>query len=98
MARSFQALHDAVCRLGSTQIRNVATMGGNICNASPSADTACPLLVFDAEAVIAGPGGERRVALDDFFVGTGQDRPSRRRDPERVSACRVSAATRARLT
>jgi len=70
--KGFQALHDAVCRLGSTQIRNVATLGGNICNASPSADTACPLLVFDAEAVIAGPGGERRLALVDFFLGPGE--------------------------
>src|SRR5208283_5659071 len=41
--KRFSALHDAVCRLGSTQIRNVATIGGNICNAAPSADTACPL-------------------------------------------------------
>ena len=72
MAKNFQALNDAVCRLGSTQIRNVATLGGNICNASPSADTACPLLVFDAEAIIAGPKGERRLALEDFFVGPGK--------------------------
>lgn len=70
--KGFQALDDAVCRMGSTQIRNVATLGGNICNAAPSADTACPLLVFDAEAVIAGPDGERRVFLDDFFIGPGK--------------------------
>ena len=70
--RRFQALHDAVCHLGSTQIRNVATLGGNICNAAPSADTACPLLVFDAEIAIVGPNGMRRVALDDFFVGPGK--------------------------
>ena len=69
--KRFEALHDAVCRLGSTQIRNVATIGGNICNAAPSADTACPLLVFDTEAVLVGGGGERRVPLDDFFVGPG---------------------------
>jgi CO/xanthine dehydrogenase FAD-binding subunit len=67
----FSALHDAVSGLGSTQIRNVATVGGNICNAAPSADTACPLLVLDAEAVIVGAEGERRVVLDDFFVGPG---------------------------
>ena len=72
IGKHFQALHDAACRLGSTQIRNVATLGGNICNAAPSADTACPLLVFDAEVVIAGPGGERHLALDDFFVGPGK--------------------------
>jgi carbon-monoxide dehydrogenase medium subunit len=70
--KRFSALHDAVCRLGSTQIRNVATIGGNICNAAPSADTACPLLVLDAEAVLVGTGGERRIPLDDFFVSPGK--------------------------
>ncbi len=70
--KHFSALHDAVCKLGSTQIRNVATIGGNICNAAPSADTACPLLVLDAVAVIDGPSGERRVPIDDFFEGPGK--------------------------
>ncbi len=70
--KHLSALHDAVCRLGSTQIRNVATIGGNICNAAPSADTACPLLVLDAEAVLVGGSGERRIPLDDFFVGPGR--------------------------
>ncbi len=69
--KRLSALHDAVCNVGSTQIRNVATIGGNICNAAPSADTACPLLVLDAEGVIVGPEGERRVSLDDFFLGPG---------------------------
>jgi carbon-monoxide dehydrogenase medium subunit len=67
--KNLSALHDAVCRLGSTQIRNVATVAGNICNAAPSADTACPLLVLDARLTIAGPQGERQVDLDEFFVG-----------------------------
>jgi carbon-monoxide dehydrogenase medium subunit len=70
--KRLEALHDAVCRLGSTQIRNVATIGGNICNAAPSADTACPLLVLDAEAVLVGAKGERHIPLDDFFVGPGK--------------------------
>jgi len=69
--KRLSALHDAVCNLGSVQIRNVATIGGNVCNAAPSADTACPLLVLDAESLIVGPGAERRVAMDDFFVGPG---------------------------
>ncbi len=68
----YSALHDAVCNLGSTQIRNVATIGGNICNAAPSADTACPLLVLDARAVAAGPKGEREIAIDDFWLGPGK--------------------------
>lgn len=64
------ALHDAASQVGSVQIRNVATLGGNICNAAPSADTAGPLLVLDAAAVLEGPGGRRRVALTEFFTGT----------------------------
>jgi CO/xanthine dehydrogenase FAD-binding subunit len=68
----YSALHDAVSNLGSRQIRNVATIGGNICNAAPSADTACPLLVLDAMVVIAGPEGEREVDLDAFFLGPGK--------------------------
>jgi CO/xanthine dehydrogenase FAD-binding subunit len=66
------ALHDAVCNLGSVQIRNVATVGGNICNAAPSADTACPFLVLDAQAVVVGVDGERRIEMDEFFVGPGE--------------------------
>jgi len=68
----FSALHDAVCNLGSTQIRNVATIGGNICTAAPSADTACPLLVLDAKAVLVSASGEREVEIDEFFVGPGK--------------------------
>ena len=67
--RRYSALADAAKKVGSLQIRNVATMGGNICNAAPSADTACPLLVLDASVVIAGKAGEREMYLDDFFLG-----------------------------
>jgi carbon-monoxide dehydrogenase medium subunit len=64
------ALHDAASRVGSVQIRNVGTLGGNICNAAPSADTAGPLLALDATAVLEGPQGRRRVPLTEFFTGT----------------------------
>jgi carbon-monoxide dehydrogenase medium subunit len=70
--RSYSALTDATSHLGSWQIRNVATVGGNICTAAPSADTACPLLVLDAVVSITGPKGPRDVALDDFFQGPGK--------------------------
>ncbi len=69
--RHFVALAEAAMVVGSVQIRNRATLAGNICNASPAADTATPLLVYDAVVVIAGAGGIRRVALDDFFVRSG---------------------------
>jgi CO/xanthine dehydrogenase FAD-binding subunit len=64
------ALHDAASWIGSVQIRNVGTLGGNICNAAPSADTAGPLLVLDGAAVLEGPEGRRRVPLTEFFTGT----------------------------
>ena len=58
--------------IGSVQIRSVATVGGNLCNAAPSADTAPPLLVLDAQAVIVGSRGERTVPLEAFFLGPGR--------------------------
>ncbi len=67
--KRYSALTDATNKIGSLQIRNVATMGGNICNAAPSADTACPLLVLDAQVVIAGKNGDREVPIDEFLVG-----------------------------
>ena len=54
---------------GSPQIRNVATMGGNVGNASPSADTAPSLLVHGARAILASESGKRTVAVEDLFVG-----------------------------
>ena len=72
IAAGCSALYDAVCNLGSTQIRNVATIGGNICTAAPSADTACPLLVLDAKAILTGKTGEREVPIDEVFVGPGK--------------------------
>ena len=65
----YSALVDATERIGSPQVRNVATVAGNICNAAPSADTACPLLVLDAKILIVGKNGERTVAMEDFFLG-----------------------------
>jgi CO/xanthine dehydrogenase FAD-binding subunit len=69
--RHAAALADAASVVGSVQIRNRATLGGNICNASPAADTAPSLLVYDATVVTIGPAGVRRIAMDDFFVRSG---------------------------
>jgi carbon-monoxide dehydrogenase medium subunit len=69
-ARSaYPSLAESAALIGSVQIRNLATVVGNLCNAAPSADMAPPLIALDAEAVIVGPGGERRVPLAGFFVG-----------------------------
>jgi len=66
---AYPALAESGALVGSVQIRNLATVGGNLCNAAPSADMAPPLLALDAEAIIAGPRGRRRVPMADFFTG-----------------------------
>jgi carbon-monoxide dehydrogenase medium subunit len=62
----------AVEQMASLQVRNTATMGGNLCMASPAADTAPPLLVSDARVVIQDAQGETTVPVVDFFTGPGQ--------------------------
>ncbi|MCK5680955.1 xanthine dehydrogenase family protein subunit M [bacterium] len=67
------ALYDAVSNMASTQIRNVATLGGNIVNASPGADTAAPLLIYAAKVIIIDPQlKERIIPLTNFFKGPKQ--------------------------
>jgi len=65
-------LVDAARRLGSPQIRNVATVGGNLCNCSPCADLALPLLVMEAKARIKSLSGTQDVPLQKFFMGPGK--------------------------
>ena len=72
IARAYPALHRAVSVLANPQVRNVATLGGNLANAAPSADCAPPLLVLGAVAEIEGPGGSREVPLESFFQGPGE--------------------------
>jgi carbon-monoxide dehydrogenase medium subunit len=72
MRRSFPALVEAAQVVGSVQIRNRATLVGNVCNASPAADTVPSLLVHGAVVVAVGRAGERRLPLDDFLVRSGR--------------------------
>jgi CO/xanthine dehydrogenase FAD-binding subunit len=65
------ALAEAAAVVGSVQIRNRATLAGNVCNASPAADTVPALLVHGAVVVAVGPGGMRRIPMDDLFVRSG---------------------------
>lgn len=58
--------------VSSTQIRNLATLGGNNVNASPSADTTPALLISDAVVNVVGPNGARDIPIDEFFVGPGK--------------------------
>lgn len=69
--KGYPALAEAAASVGSPSLRVTATIGGNICNASPSADMAPPLLVYGAEAVIFGNSGERTVPVESFFTGPG---------------------------
>ncbi len=68
----FPVLIQAAKRLGSVQIRNVATIGGNLCNCSPCADTALPLLVLEARATMINPQGSREIPLAELFKGPGE--------------------------
>ena len=68
----FSILAQAASMLGTLTIRNQATIGGNLCNAAPSADTAPALLVLGARLKIAGTEGEKIVPIEDFFTGPGQ--------------------------
>jgi CO/xanthine dehydrogenase FAD-binding subunit len=70
--KELAALYQGVSQVGSVQVRNVGTVGGNICNAAPSADTAGPLLVLDAEVVLQSPEGQRRVPIEEFFIGPSE--------------------------
>lgn len=67
----YPALASAAGLMASEQIRSLATIGGNLCNASPAADLAPPLIVLGAEVRLLSQEGERRVALEDFFVAPG---------------------------
>ncbi len=69
--RHAMALAEAAAVVGSVQIRNRATLAGNLCNASPAADTAPALLVHGAAVVVAGPDGTRRIPVDDLFIRSG---------------------------
>ena len=65
-----RALHRAALHFAARQIRNVATIGGNVAHCSPSADTLPPLLVHEAEAVVAGSYGRRRIPVGEVAAGT----------------------------
>jgi carbon-monoxide dehydrogenase medium subunit len=70
--KKFHFLAQSAAEVGSIQIRNRATIGGNMCNATPSADTAPALIALGARAKISGAAGERSISLEEFFNGPGQ--------------------------
>jgi len=72
IAALYPAVTQACHTFASMQIRNAATVGGNLCNASPAADLAPPFLVHGARVGILGPDGAREIALEEFFLGPGR--------------------------
>lgn len=72
LAEHLPALVEAASDIAGPPIRNRGTLGGNLVNASPAADLATPLLVYDAVAVIVNEKGERIVPLEEFFTGPGK--------------------------
>jgi len=72
LAKHCPALVDAAKDIAGPPVRNRGTLGGNLVNASPAADLAPPLLVYDAVAVLANINSEREVPLADFFTGPGK--------------------------
>jgi CO/xanthine dehydrogenase FAD-binding subunit len=72
VVRNYPGLIDAVELIGGIQIQGRATLGGNLCNASPAADSIPTLIVHEAVCTIAGPDGIRQVPVEDFCIAPGQ--------------------------
>jgi CO/xanthine dehydrogenase FAD-binding subunit len=85
--KHYPLLAEAANSVASYQVRNRATLGGNLSNASPAADTAPALLVLEGRIVLFGPDGEREVAASEFFLGP---RKSARRPEEFMTAVRFA--------
>ena len=67
--RNYPGLYEAAAEVGSWQIRNMATLGGNLCTASPACEIGPILLALDAQAHIAGPNGPRKIPMQQFITG-----------------------------
>lgn len=73
IARRFPAVVDAATIIGGTQIQSRASIGGNLCNASPAADSSPALMALGARLVIGSASGTREIAVEDFFLGPGRN-------------------------
>lgn len=66
------AVYEAISVLGKPQVWNMGTVGGNLCNASPAADTAPPILVYGGRAKVVGQSGEKEIMMEEFFKGVNR--------------------------
>ncbi len=73
VAAHYPGLVDAVSLIGGVQIQGRASLGGNLCNASPAADSTPALIVHHAVAIIAGPAGERELPVEEFCTAPGRN-------------------------
>ena len=89
---AFEGLQQAAREIGAIQIQNVATVAGNLCNASPAADGVPPLMTLDAEVELRSRSGVRTLALDAFVLG---NRRTARLPNELVTAVRIPRASTA---
>ncbi len=67
-----EVLRQAVSSMAARNVRHIATIGGNVCNASPAGDTLVPLYALDARLILASPKGEKTLPIEDFILGPGK--------------------------
>lgn len=72
LEKDYKIVMESAINVSSMQVRNIATIGGNACNASPSADAIQSLMVLNAVVYIAGTDGQRDVPIEHFFIGPGK--------------------------